>query len=83
MNSQHGMTSAYLDSSLSDAKSSPIEKDQLFDGEWSILILSNNGNCAPIGYQRDFILTVGDQTTLTYTPTVTFVDTTTPVTCTL
>ncbi|KAI9664628.1 MAG: hypothetical protein M1821_006074 [Bathelium mastoideum] len=50
----------------------PLDKDQLFSGDWSILILSNNGdNGDPIAYERDFSLSVGPQQTTTYTPTVT------------
>jgi len=58
---------------------SPIDKDQLFSGGWSIIIISNNGNAPPIAYQRDFHLTVGPQNTTTYTPTVTATVTTTPI----
>ncbi|KAL9065001.1 MAG: hypothetical protein Q9157_007631 [Trypethelium eluteriae] len=49
----------------------PIEKDQLYSGDWSIIILSNNGNAEPIAYERDFHLSVGPQQTTTFTPTVT------------
>ncbi|KAF2157305.1 hypothetical protein K461DRAFT_273459 [Myriangium duriaei CBS 260.36] len=56
-----------------------IDKDQLTSGEWSILLLSNNGNAAPIAYQRDFSLTVGVPTTITVTPTITVGITTTVV----
>ncbi|KAF2103703.1 hypothetical protein NA57DRAFT_18329, partial [Rhizodiscina lignyota] len=48
----------------------PTDKDQLFDGYWSVIIISNNGNGDPIGYERDFSLSVGPQVTTTYTPTV-------------
>ncbi|KAF2812432.1 uncharacterized protein BDZ99DRAFT_383484 [Mytilinidion resinicola] len=43
----------------------PLDKDQLWSGPWSILILSNNGNDAPIAYERDFELSVGPQNTST------------------
>lgn len=59
--------------------SSPIDKDQLWSGDWSILIISNNGDGDPIAYERDFTLSVGPQQTATYTPTVTVPFTTTPV----
>ena len=55
------------------------EKDRLYDGEWSLLIISNNGNAEPIAYQRDFSLEVGEQQTTTVTPTVTVHDQQTPV----
>ena len=61
------------------ASYSPIDKDQLFSGEWSIIIISNNGDAQPIAYERDFSLTVGPQNTTTYTPTVTVSVTTTPI----
>ncbi|OCL13893.1 hypothetical protein AOQ84DRAFT_411292 [Glonium stellatum] len=57
----------------------PIDKDQLFTGPWSVLILSNNGDGDPIAYERDFSLTVGPQSTSTYTPTVTATAVITPV----
>lgn len=58
----------------------PIDKDQLFSGDWSIIIASNNGQGAPIAYQRDFSLIVGIPSTITYTPTVTIISTSTPST---
>lgn len=58
---------------------SAIDKDQLYTGDWSILIISNNGNSTPIAYERDFFLSVGPQITVTYTPTVTVPVTTTSV----
>ncbi|KAF2001989.1 hypothetical protein P154DRAFT_463582, partial [Amniculicola lignicola CBS 123094] len=58
----------------------PIQKSQLYSGLWSILILSNNGDGGdPIGYERDFSLSVGPQSTSTYTPTVVITVLTTPV----
>ena len=48
----------------------PLNKNELFDGEWSILVLSNNGGCEPIAYQREFYLSVGPQQTTTISPTV-------------
>lgn len=55
-------------------------KERLYDGDWSILIISNNGEDGePIAYQRDFSLTVGTQQTTTVTPTVTVRNEETPV----
>ncbi|KAF2842067.1 hypothetical protein M501DRAFT_377879 [Patellaria atrata CBS 101060] len=47
----------------------PILKNQLISGDWSILIISNNGDADPIAYERDFVLTVGPQSTPTITKT--------------
>jgi hypothetical protein len=58
---------------------SPVNKNQLFSGGWSIIIISNNGDAAPIAYERDFFLTVAPQNTTTFTPTVTATVTTTPI----
>lgn len=57
----------------------PVDKNELFDGEYSLLILSNNGGCEPIAYQRDFELSVGPQQTTTVSPTVVISSTTTPI----
>lgn len=55
-------------------------KERLYDGDWSLLIISNNGDDGePIAYQRDFSLTVGEQQTSTVTPTVTVSNVETPV----
>lgn len=54
-------------------------KERLYDGDWSILIISNNGDADPIAYQRDFSLTVGTQQTTTVTPTLTVSNVETPV----
>ncbi|KAF2493425.1 hypothetical protein BU16DRAFT_465305 [Lophium mytilinum] len=43
----------------------PLNKNQLWSGAWSVLILSNNGNDDPIAYERDFELSVGPQNTST------------------
>lgn len=64
-----------------DSLESPVSKNDLTGGLWSILVLSNNGQCAPIAYQRDFSISVGVQETTIYTPTVTFTDTSTPLSC--
>lgn len=57
----------------------PVDKDQLYTGEWSLLIISNNGGCEPIAYERDFYLSVGPQQTVTVIPTVTVTSVFTPV----
>ncbi|KAK4893905.1 hypothetical protein LTR27_007711 [Elasticomyces elasticus] len=59
--------------------SCPIEKNQLESGDWSILIISNNGDSCPIAYERDFYLSVGVPSTVLYTPTVTLSATSTPI----
>jgi hypothetical protein len=43
----------------------PLEKDELSSGAWSVIIISNNGDEAPIAYQRDFSLSVGIAVTTT------------------
>lgn len=43
----------------------PIEKDQMWSGDWSIVIMSNNGEADPIAYERDFYLSVGTPVTQT------------------
>jgi len=48
-------------------------------GDWSVILYSNNGQCAPFAAQRNFVLSVGQQQTSTVTPAVTFTTTTTPV----
>ncbi|CAK4020650.1 Hypothetical predicted protein [Lecanosticta acicola] len=58
----------------------PLQKDQMWSGDWSVLILSNNGDAEPIAYERDFSLIVGTPTTITYTPTITATITSTPLT---
>ncbi|KAF2400759.1 hypothetical protein EJ06DRAFT_521461 [Trichodelitschia bisporula] len=57
----------------------PLTKSQMISGPWSVVILSNNGNAAPIAYQRDFVLSVAPQNTTTFTPTATMSTTTTPM----
>ena len=54
-------------------------KERLYDGDWSLLVIANNGDGEPIAYQRDFSLTVGEQQTSTVTPTVTVRNVETPV----
>ncbi|KAL8821165.1 MAG: hypothetical protein Q9191_007365 [Dirinaria sp. TL-2023a] len=60
----------------------PIEKDNLFSGLWSLLIISNNGNGDPVAYERDITLSVGPQATTTFTPTGDTIQMTLPLTVT-
>jgi hypothetical protein len=48
-------------------------------GEWTILVIGNNGNGNPFAYERDFSLTVGPQETVTITNTVTYTQTSLPL----
>jgi hypothetical protein len=44
----------------------PILKSSLTNGNWSVIVMSNNGESGePIAYERDFTLTVGPQSTST------------------
>ncbi|KAK3116912.1 hypothetical protein LTR53_002208 [Teratosphaeriaceae sp. CCFEE 6253] len=54
-------------------------KNKLFNGDWSLLIISNNGNGDPIAYERDFSLSVGPQQTTTVSTTATITNQITPV----
>ncbi|RMY11286.1 hypothetical protein D0868_03221 [Hortaea werneckii] len=50
----------------------PLEKQQMWSGDWTVVIISNNGEKGcPIAIQRDFELTVAEPSTEMYTPTVT------------
>ncbi|KAH0343307.1 hypothetical protein KCU83_g8926, partial [Aureobasidium melanogenum] len=57
----------------------PMDKNEMWSGDWSVLIISNNGDGDPIAYERDFYLSVGIPSTITYTPTVTITSTSTPI----
>jgi hypothetical protein len=57
----------------------PLEQADMVSGEYSLLILSNNGPCPGIAAQRHFSISVGQQQTLTVTPEVVFTSTSTPV----
>jgi len=57
----------------------PIEQSQMSSGEYSLLLVSNNGDCAGLAAQRDFSISVGTQATYTATPEVVFTSTSTPV----
>lgn len=48
-----------------------------------MIIISNNGQCDPIDYIRQFSLSVGPQSTVTAIPTVTLTTTTTPISSTV
>ncbi|ORY12816.1 hypothetical protein BCR34DRAFT_563053 [Clohesyomyces aquaticus] len=69
-----------LPSDTNQLSTCPIEKSQLYSGDWAVLVISNNGDSGqPIAYERDFSLSVGPQSTSTYTPTVTASATITPL----
>ncbi|KAI7595683.1 hypothetical protein KC316_g376 [Hortaea werneckii] len=58
----------------------PLEKQQMWSGDWTVVIISNNGEKGcPIAIQRDFELTVAEPSTEMYTPTVTIPTVITPV----
>ena len=55
---------SYISNASADT-TSPLDKDQLFSGDWSVLIISNNGDADAIAYERDFYLSVGVPATAT------------------
>ncbi|KAK3111850.1 hypothetical protein LTR53_012482 [Teratosphaeriaceae sp. CCFEE 6253] len=57
----------------------PLDKNELYTGDWSLLSISNNGDCDPIAFERDFFLSVGPQSTETVAPTLTISTVFTPV----
>lgn len=57
----------------------PIEKNKMISGHWILLVTGNNGDGQPFAWQRDLYLTVGTPVTTTFTPTVTFSITSTPI----
>ncbi|CAK4030452.1 Hypothetical predicted protein [Lecanosticta acicola] len=57
----------------------PITNNEMSSGNWSLILIGNNGNGNPFAYQRDFYLTVGVPNTTTVTSTVTFTETSTPI----
>ncbi|KAI7161012.1 hypothetical protein KC349_g3109 [Hortaea werneckii] len=58
----------------------PLEKQQMWSGDWTVVIISNNGEKGcPFAIQRDFELTVAEPSTEVYTPTVTIPTVITPV----
>lgn len=42
-----------------------MAQTDMFSGDWSVLIISNNGDADPIAYERDFYLTLGTPVTTT------------------
>lgn len=56
-----------------------IKKSEMSSGNWSILLLGNNGIGDPFAWQRDFHLFVAVPQTVTTTSTVIVTVTTTPV----
>ena len=56
----------------------PITKNQMFSGEWIIVVLGNNDDDDSFAYQRNINITAGPQQTVTATPTATFNLTITP-----
>ncbi|KAM0704512.1 hypothetical protein Q7P35_008746 [Cladosporium inversicolor] len=68
-----------LPSNTSELSTCPLEKDQMSSGEWTILVIGNNGDGNPFAYERDFSLTVGPQETTTVIRTVTFTQISIPV----
>jgi hypothetical protein len=59
--------------------SSPILKDRMTSGNWSILVLSNNDNGDQVAFERDFTVTAAPESTVYYTPVITVNITTTPI----
>lgn len=55
-----------------------IVKNQMFSGEWSLVLMGNNLDGNPFAYQRQFSLDCGPQVTTTITPTAYFTQTITP-----
>ncbi|KAI7393197.1 hypothetical protein KC336_g16365 [Hortaea werneckii] len=54
-------------------------KSELYTGDWSLIVISNNGDGDPIAKERDFHLSVGPQQTVTVSDAVTITNTFTPV----
>lgn len=48
---------------------SPLLKNEMYSGSWTIVILGNNGNSSSFAAYRTFELLVGPQATVTFTPT--------------
>ncbi|KAH7095806.1 hypothetical protein FB567DRAFT_587105 [Paraphoma chrysanthemicola] len=58
----------------------PVQKNQMISGHWLLLVLGNNGDDGqPFAWQRDLYLTVGTPVTTTFTPTITFSLSSTPI----
>ncbi|CZT24828.1 uncharacterized protein RCC_10556 [Ramularia collo-cygni] len=60
----------------------PLVKNEMFSGRWAVLILSNNGEAEPVGFEREFDLIVGKPVTTTFTPTISVTVTSTPISTT-
>lgn len=56
----------------------PIEKAQMESGNWTIVVVGNNGDGKPFAWQRDFSLSVAPQQTTTIADTVDITVTKTP-----
>lgn len=41
-----------------------MQKDDMWSGAWSVIVISNNGDADPIAYERDFNLVVGTPVTV-------------------
>ncbi|RMY77084.1 hypothetical protein D0863_01551 [Hortaea werneckii] len=54
-------------------------KSKLYTGDWSLIVISNNGDGDPIAKERDFHLSVGPQQTVTVSDAVKITNTFTPV----
>lgn len=56
----------------------PILKNQMYSGEWTLVLLDNNGNGSSFNANRHLYLNVGAQVTEVVTPTITLSVTQTP-----
>ncbi|KAK4984633.1 hypothetical protein LTR50_006483 [Elasticomyces elasticus] len=65
---------------VSQMSTCPLFKNQMYSGDWSILILGNNGDGNPFAYERDFSINAGPQQTTYVTRTVTYTATIIPTT---
>lgn len=56
----------------------PILKNQMYSGDWTLILLDNNGNASTFNVKRRLHLNVGEQVTSTVIPTITLSVTQTP-----
>ncbi|THX35396.1 hypothetical protein D6D12_00308 [Aureobasidium pullulans] len=56
----------------------PIQKNQMYSGDWTLVLLDNNGNNTSFSAKRVLHLDVGEQVTSTVIPTITLSVTQTP-----
>ncbi|KAH0290104.1 hypothetical protein KCU84_g17979, partial [Aureobasidium melanogenum] len=56
----------------------PILKNQMYSGDWTLLLLDNNGNASTFNAKRLLHLSVGEQVTSVVIPTITLNVTSTP-----